>query len=129
MHVSSSFAYERISIQSIRKDKLPGRGCGSTSAAAAPSDSMNRRNSWLKPTYGLATAFSPSCCSYCDALSAAEASSEPVTTARAALPASTAFCAYRSAPMLEQQTPAVETISQGGHFKSPCTIAAWLGVN
>jgi hypothetical protein len=59
----------------------------------------------------------------------AEASSEPVATARRASPARTDSQACFSAVVPARQMPAQATTSSRGQPSSPCTITAWLGIS
>ena len=131
MQTGSSCAAEYSSIQSMRKDKGP-RGAVSSSTAPAPSDSIQRRNSFSNAISGC----SSSACSLCSfsaskwrASKNGENSSEPLATARCASPARNASQAYFSAAVPARQTPAHDTTSRRGQPSSPCTITAWLGIN
>ena len=84
----------------MRSDGRSGRGSGSTSSAPAPSDSIQRRNSFEKGSIGWSsTSLTLSLIwgSKCEARRLGEASSEPVATALGRSPAATLRAAYFNA--------------------------------
>jgi hypothetical protein len=86
MQVGSLWAYEVSSIQSIRSDSRVGCGAASMTAAPAPSESIQRRNSALKYPKPLGTPARPGArvpsASKRSALARALASSDAAATAR-----------------------------------------------
>ena len=110
-----------MSIQSTLSDGPSARGAAVTRSAPAPSDSIQRRNSllngrsdWSSPS----STFGRTCGSKCDARRLGDASSEPVTTALPAPPATTLRTPYLSAVTPEQHTPLMDVASQGGQPSS-----------